>query len=400
MINIKKIKKLFYFFNSKIDKIKINKILLGGENDLSGYQYALMTGDFKRPSTLVKDGPHYKLLKKYLEIGYSVLDKENFIHSDYYKNAQQCIDLFGEYFPEIDQDDKIVLAAERFLRLYTKDDVSHLPSKGHSKDGELIEVIPIINSDCFQLVQGNHRVAFALARGDEEITAKILINKKETTPVQFLLKSLIWERGEKIIYQPLDCPELNTKWVLARKCTDRFDKMVNFLNSIRIDKNSSLLDLGCYYGWFVSKFINLGYLAEGVEKDNIPILIGKIIYKNLDNLIHKNDIIRFLKSTNRSYDIVCCLSIMHHFIYGREKGEALELLRLLDLKTNKVLFFEMGQEHEEWFKKLLIQWNTDKIESWVIENTSFKKCFHLGIDCDSTGKFHGNFGRMLFAFVK
>jgi hypothetical protein len=382
--------------------IPLSKILLGGENDLSGYKYSLMTGDYLRPSKKVEESPHSQLLKDYIKYGIKILDKDFFEKTFYFKNAQTCIDLFGGYFPHIDTDDKICLAAERFIKLFTKENVSHLPSDGHSPDGELITVIPIQNSDCFQLLQGNHRVAFAVANSHSTIKANILYKRQEITPIQFLLENLQWEQGDKILYQPLPCPELESQWSLARNCEDRLLMMKNFISetiSLKPD-NSLYLDLGSYYGWFVNKFSEIGFESYGVEKDNIPIQIGQILFKNLQQKIFKDEIVRFLRGCNKTYDIVSCLSIMHHFINQREKREPKELLKLLDKCTGKVLFFEMGEEHEQWFSTSLQGWNTNFIEEWVLRNTSFTKSYQLGRDKDSQGMFVGNFGRMLFAFVK
>jgi hypothetical protein len=389
-------------WNIKIKLVPLSKVLMGGENDLPGYKYSLLTGDYKRPSILAKDGPHASFIQAYQLQGYHALGKISFETSAYFINARNCIDLFGDYFPSIDSEEKIVLAAERFALLFEDKDVSHLPSEGHSKESELVQLAPIQDSDCYQIVQGNHRIAFAIAKGEQFIKAKILCDQPQVTPVQFLLQNLQWENGSKVLYQPLPCPELELNWRLARKCADRLDKMRSFLTEINLtpSQNISFIDLGSYYGWFVSQFLKLGFSAEGVEKDNIPIQVGKIVYGNLNNSIHHNEIVRFLAKSERQYDVVSCLSIMHHFIYGRERGNPINLLNLLDKSTSRVMFFEMGEDHEQWFSTLLNGWNSEKIENWILSNSSFTNCIHLGRDEDGVGDFYGNFGRMLFAFTK
>ncbi len=384
--------------------VRLSKILMGGENDLPGYKYSLLTGNYKRPSTLASDGPHSQFLFTYQKIGKRILETPIFENTPYFRNARDCIDLFGGYFPKIHSEEEIILAAERFLLLFDGQDVSHLPSEGHSKDGELVKLAPIQNSDCYQIIQGNHRVAFAIAQGQEFIKATVLLNQPQITPIQFLLENLQWEEGEKLLYQPLYCPELESQWTLARRCTDRLDKMLLFLNQNDFipspTQKITLIDLGSYYGWFVSQFKKLGFEAEGVEKDNIPIQIGKIVYENLDDSIHRSEIMRFLSTTKKQYDITCCLSIMHHFIYGRNKGNPITLLKLLDKSTKRVMFFEMGEEHEAWFSNILNGWRPETIENWILSNTNFTQCIWLGRDNDNIGEFSKNFGRMLFAFLK
>ena len=229
-------------------------------------------------------------------------------------------------------------------------------------------------------------------------TSKISKKKITRTPVQFLLENLQWEDGDRILYQPLACPELESRWVLARRCSDRFEKMDFFLKKNCSDVKS-VLDLGSYYGWFVNEFGKAGYDAFGVEKDNTAIMVGNIFFEKTRNKIFKNEIVRFL-TTCEQYDAVCCLSIMHHFITGRIPGVAEHMLHLLDSATKSVLFFEMADSHEQWFTESLAGWTVDSIEAWVLKNSTFEHAIRLGADNDGVGAFKGNFGRTLIAFTR
>ena len=77
-----------------------------------------------------------------------------------------------------------------FVKLYKNESVDGFLSEGHSKDGEIIDLAPIQDSDCYQLIQGNHRCACAVASGKSHIKAKISKKKITRTPVQFLLENL------------------------------------------------------------------------------------------------------------------------------------------------------------------------------------------------------------------
>jgi hypothetical protein len=76
-----------------------------------------------------------------------------------------------------------------------------------------------------------------------------------------------------------------------------------------------------------------------------------------------------------------------------------ELLRLLDGATGRVLFFDMGQEHE-YPKSSLAGWDVDRIHSWLQTNSTFKRIVRLGPDEDGVPPNQNNFGRMLFACVR
>ena len=379
-------------FIYQLKKINIDKILLGGEGDLSGWNYALRSNDLARPSTLISDGPHSKLIKHYKNEGIQILHPQFYSKTDYFKNVEKCIDVFGEYFPGMTKASQSVKLAKHFIDNY---DQCSDPSFRQAP----IKVRRVKETDFFQVIQGNHRSAICFASGGTHIFALVHRWKLEVTPVQFLLELLGWEKGEKVLYQPLPFIELSNTWILARNCQDRFEMMVNFLNSKNIS-NGKFLDIGSYYGWFLTKFDKLGFTVKGIERDFIAYKIGCVADVTLEAKIEVMDFIKYLSQSNEEYDIISCLSVLHHQINGREAGDAVNSIRLIDQHTKKVLFFEMGEESENWFRKSLNGWNPESIAKWVLENTSFTKSYALGTDSDGINKFNGNFGRTLFAFTR
>ena len=79
-------------------KVRIGKLLRGGKNGIRAYKYSEITNDFLRPSTLVSEGPHIKLLKQYIEDKDDIFQPDIFVETPYYKNAQKAISLCGSYF--------------------------------------------------------------------------------------------------------------------------------------------------------------------------------------------------------------------------------------------------------------------------------------------------------------
>ena len=161
-----------------------------------------------------------------------------------------------------------------------------------------------------------------------------------------------------------------------------------------------VVDIGSYYGWFVSRFVAAGYNAVGIERDRQAIHIGQLVYGNLEGKVLWDDARTALSEEAIQSDVICCLSVMHHYVMGKYSTSADEFLKLLNERTRKVLFLEMGEEHEQWFARSLAGWNKDLIKNWVIENTDFKIAHELGRDSDNKGRYRNNFGRMLFAFEK
>ena len=87
-------------------------------------------------------------------------------------------------------------------------------------------------------------------------------------------------------------------------------------------------------------------------------------------------------------------------VLNRGSISAIEMLKLLDRTTSSVLFFEMGQGHEEWFKESIAGWDPDRIERWLKDNTTFKKIYRLGTDTDNVAPYANNYGRTLFACLR
>lgn len=382
-------------------EIPLHKILMGGEGEMRALAYATLTNDPMRPSTPVAESPHSCFLREFQKEGSALLEEERFSRTTYFKNARDCIRIFGDYYPYIHEPKAIKLAALRFVRQLAREDCSDLPGEGHSPAGEPIRVYTITDSDCFELAEGNHRCAFAVVAGQKTIRARI-IDRPNPTPMQQSLRRVLWDSGQNELYQPLPLPEISSRWTLIRQCSDRFERMKAFLaqRGLNPAKTVRVLDIGAYYGWFVSEFTKLGYDGIGVERDQTAIRIGELVYKNTHRRMVWDDATVFLDERKEQFDVISCLSVMHHFVLGKTRIDAEAFLKLLDASTRKVLFLEMGEEHEEWFRKSLRGWNAKRIRQWMLENSSFSEAIELGRDSDHRLKHAGNFQRMLFAFVK
>ena len=381
----------------RLEMIPIDKLLMGGDSGQSARRFARLTGDLLRPSTQMCDSPHVKLLQEWNCKGDDVFQKENFEKTAYYNNAMTNIDLFGTYFDARTEDD-VVHGAKRFVDCYQGVQSNNIHQQGQSASDDPIRVRPVQYSDCLHVVDGHHRVAIACARGESTVRA-LPVGPEVLTPLQEMLLEVMWLKGRKELYQPVDFPELRKEWVLVRRCEDRLRKMTAFLEQQRID-NGSYLDVGSSYGWFVAKMNSLGYDAHGVERDPIANLIGHTVY-NLDNSrLTRSECSRFLANNPSQYDIVSSFSVLHHFVLGNGRVNAQEFARLLDNCTRRVLFFETGQETEKWYRQRLSGWSPAFIEEWLKASTSFTKIVSLGIDEDDKPPFEGNFGRTLFACLR
>ncbi len=387
-------RRLFKRFPSLfIRELPMSSLLMGGEHRRPAATYARLTGDMLRPSTPVAQSPHVEFLREYLECGDALLEPERFSRTRYYANARQCIELFGQYF-NAKTFDGVLERATAFARALHGDDAA-LREFGGTLNGVPVKVQRIKFSDCFEVVDGNHRLALASVRGDEHYPCAILPNDPVVTPIQQMIMDSSWTHEHCLLYQPLDLPELQG-WTTVRRCTDRMSLIDGFLER-QGPRTGSYLDVGCSYGWFVAQMSKRGFKASGVDRDVSAAAVGQVVYGLDPSAFTMDDLTSFLCQPGRRHDIVSCFSVLHHYALGRGQMPAVEFIRQLDAITGSVLFLDTGENHERWFKDSLKDWDAQFIERWLRENTTFRAVQLLGADQDGQGKYQGQYGRHLFA---
>ena len=194
--------------------VPIDRLLLGEQNQVSAAEFARRSGDLLWPSTRVADGPHADLLRR-AEAG--PLSDEEILETPYARMARATIAATGQYFAASDAAG-IVAVARRFLEGGAGDgagdragDAQRMPHQ--SREGDPVRVAPILHSDCFQVVDGHHRVA-VLAVAGAEVMPVTVRRVAVTTPLQDLLEQMSWTGGERELYQPVASPELEAGWTL------------------------------------------------------------------------------------------------------------------------------------------------------------------------------------------
>jgi O-antigen/teichoic acid export membrane protein len=385
----------------KLVPIPIDSCLRGGDSGVPAATFARMVGDLRYPSRPISEWPHVSLLRQYDAIDEQIWDKEIFENTEYYRNAALNIEIFGKYFDAI-VPSQIQWGARRFAYAYRGlnacDFCSDIPD--YARDPyEYVAVRPVKDSTCYQVCEGHHRLAMAYMKGVKRIPGLIL-HPSVTTPLQDILREVLWLKGRQELYQPINSPEV-ADWVLVRRCSDRLKKMVEFLSveGLIPPASGSYLDVASSYGWFVSEMAKVGFQAEGVERDPVAIMVGKLMYGLKAEQIHRADAVTYLRSCPNRYDVTTCLSLAHHYVMNNLNADAEELLHLLDSVTHHVMFFDMGESREYPGPKLQ-GWDVDYIHHWLETNTKFARIVRLGVDEDAIPPNVNNFGRMLFACMR
>lgn len=374
--------------------LEAKQLLLGCENGLNPNGYTQVMGDLLWTSTLIQDSPHVRFLSEFARHGESFFKNGRLEMSGYYQNALKNIELFSHYY-EAKSKDQVVEKMRRFAGRLKGDET--LNASGASK--QWFSVRPVRDSKYFQIMDNHHDIALAYVRGQRSFKVRVGRTKAQTA-LQELLGRVLWFQGNRELYQPIDGPEIRDTWVLTRKCSDRLLKMQDFLRQNGMTENLSYLDIGSFYGWFVHKMTEFGLDGHGVELDPIAASVGYGCYRLSPSRIHVKDTSIWLRSPDKTYDVVSCLSVLHHFVFGSQRISAEEFIRLLARATGKVLFLDTGEEHESWFNGQLNGWNPDFIEQWVLAHTDFKRAHRLGTDEDARPPHANDYGRTLFAFVR
>lgn len=383
--------------------VSTDKLLLGAQNSLSAAEYAARSDNLLWASTRVVDGPHATLLRQAAE--HPDLTDEVILQGAYGQFARTVVRLTGNFF-SARRDDEILAVARDYIARSGVDDPSSDASNdaadatGRSLPRMMIRATPIKNSDCFQVIDGHHRVAQAAFQGASSITVRPSWLRL-TTPLQDTLDDMTWIGGQRELYQPLDFPELKQSWATVRACTDRLDKMVTFLEGLEsLPRPASYLDVASCYGWFVAQMSDRGYDAYGLERDPLAHPLGKAAYGVDPSRVMIGDAVDLLTSGERQWDVVSCLSLLHHFALGRGSVGAEEFVRLLDKTATHVLILDTGESHEEWLRGRLPGWDTDDVRAFLERETTFDEVIDLGPDEDAVPPFEENYGRHLFACVR
>jgi hypothetical protein len=375
-----------------LQTVSVECLLLGAQNArrFSAHEFAEQFGDPMWGSTRVADGPHAELLRKAASSSGSGLSDDEILDSPYGHMAMTCVRHQGSYFSATDPAG-VVSIARSFLADKQRED----------SEGRPVLVAPIRGSDCFQVLDGHHRVARAAVAGAETVDVAVK-RLPVTTPLQSLLTRMSWLDGDHQLYQPLQAPELAQSWPVVRRCTDRLDKMVAFLGERELlpPTTSSYLDIASFYGWFVAQMAQHGYDAEGIERDPLGPVVGEAAYGVDPTAIRVGDAETLLVEAGRTWDVVSCFSLLHHFVLGRGAISHQELLRRMDAVTGRVLFLDTGQGHEAWFRESLAGWDAAKVRQTLLDNTTFDEVIDLGPDMDAVAPHQDNYGRHLFACVR
>jgi hypothetical protein len=162
--------------------------------------------------------------------------------------------------------------------------------------------------------------------------------------------------SSKFRYQPLprDFAAFGPILAPARGCADRLSIIKDHLP----EQSRNVLDIGSNAGYYLFELAKLGCLCHGLEADS-----DLVHYTTLASYLQKAKGVSCewgrldLSYVERMpcYDVILCLSVMHHIILAEGMNFAAEIGKGLARKTRHVMFYEMGQSNEtktDWSPRL------------------------------------------------
>jgi hypothetical protein len=171
----------------------------------------------------------------------------------------------------------------------------------------------------------------------------------------------------KFRYQPLPraLSLSGTRMASTRECRDRLGYIVDNMPV----QARNVLDIGSNAGYYLFELAKLGYLCHGMDCDPELVCYASLMAyltecSGVSCEVGKLDL-AFIERMP-SYDVILCLSVMHHIILAEGMEIAKSILQQLVTKTNQVLFFEMGQSNEiaaDWSNKLPLM--EPDPETWI-----------------------------------
>jgi len=374
-------------------------LIMGCQCGLDSIAVAERSNSLRMGSTLLTHSPHVEILEYASQLSRELSDDE-ITTSSYWGFANCMVELSGDYFGA--RTDEELLVAIRNYVDWALGKAPRATMAWGSYPGHEVLVAPIVGTSYFQVVDGHHRVAVAILRGETDLRVRRTWFSVET-PLQVHLEEMSWLSYQgRLLYQPLSAPELTSGWEVVRNCKDRLTKMVSYLdeNSERLGKPVTYLDVASCYGWFLGEMKQLGYQVCGIERDFRAKELGVSFYGLSSDEVIIGDAIEAAYELAEGFDVVSCFSLVHHLVMAEGMAGAQRLIKALDGVTNKVLFLDSGEDTEAWFKGRIINWSSTTIPQFVLDNSSFSEVVDLGIDRDGIGRYKDNYGRHLFCFTR
>ncbi len=187
----------------RIKKINLEKTFVGGFSTYNGIEWAEKSSDYNRLGLLLKDSPYVDFLKSYGKL--SQISEIEFLKTDYYNMALQCIKVDGSFFG-IKKPIELIKQANYFLAMFhffknkqtTKSPFYNKSiGSGHSSSS-YCKVLKFLDIDYYEIFDGHHRLAIQYVLGNKFV--KVSVFGETRTYLQNLVFKVNKTEGRKELY--------------------------------------------------------------------------------------------------------------------------------------------------------------------------------------------------------
>jgi O-antigen chain-terminating methyltransferase len=194
------------------------------------------------------------------------------------------------------------------------------------------------------------------------------------------LVALYRELGEQ--YQPIWGIKLPDQ--VSRLSSDREEQILEIMSQLtsKLGRKLRILDIGASQGYFSCVAAKLGHHVTAVEYDNknLEFLVKLKEFHDFEQIeIFAGGISEFISGDNSNYDLVFCLSVLHHVYHFEGAPSATRLLNWIS-KNSTAVVFELALRSEQymyWSKSLPeFYWQDLEEFSFISEFGGFSN--HLG----------------------
>ena len=355
--------------------IPVSSVLMGSQAGLDSAGFAHAFGTLRFGSTPMDQSPHVQLLRLAMSLDRPLSDEE-LRAAPYYAFARHLASIWGNYFGA-SSDDELLELSRNFIDWSRGIAPRVTPNRGSRfRDGVL--VAKVAGASAFQVIDGHHRLAVAIAQGQTSVRVYRTWLSTETA-----VQRRLWERGygpawAKVLVQPIAARELSD-WSVATNCQDRLVRIERFVGHELGEASSqrSFLDVGCGYGWYLAELKRLGWRVRGVDRDGFGIEMATAFYGLDDDEIVLGEWAAATESLAGASDVVACFGLGE--AVADDHAEALRLLRALDARTKSVLIVDAGCVGED---NAVGRPDAEELTKLVLDATSFTRAVDLGVNHD------------------
>lgn len=381
----------------RLVRVDTSLLLVGPQGGYDAVAFATATGSLGLGSTPMDRSPHVRLLHEAIDRGAPLTDDE-LRASEYWAFAHRVADLDGSWFGA--RSDSEFLEVTRNFIDWSLDRSARVTEAAGTPFEEHILAAAISGSPAFQIIDGHHRVAKAITRGE----LSLLVNRTwlgTETPLQHRLRELN-SKGHRLktLRQPVPARDVETGWVVATDCRDRLLRVVHLLERLpsELAAPTSYLDVGSSYGWYLGEMKRFGFSVLGVEPEPGAVEIGRSFYGLDASEVVVGEPLEVVEQMEEPFDVVSCFGLLAAFAGGSGRETAERLVKAMDRIVDRVLILE--SDEDPTYASLPPGANPASLTRLVLDSTSFRQAVDLGENHDPVERWSASESSRLIALLR